>query len=192
LLATSYNPSKLEKRGFTMRWIVAGNVCQARALPVAPALAAALSAAVARHTLGPVRGCSPRHRMALKSRNEGWTCVLMAWQAIYARSYHASVAELAAAAAAAAAVAAAAATALATLGAATRRRQESIDVVAIRRLGRRHRRRRGARGPLAPRRVHPRPPGAHTRSLRSLTSGPSGHITHVRAQLEHLRDTSTG
>jgi len=34
--------------------------------------------------------------------------------------------------------------------------------------------------------------GAYTRSLQSSTWGPSGHIALVRAQLEHLRDTSTG
>jgi hypothetical protein len=34
--------------------------------------------------------------------------------------------------------------------------------------------------------------GAYTRSLQSLTSGHSGHIAHINAQLEHLRDTSTG
>ena len=37
-----------------------------------------------------------------------------------------------------------------------------------------------------------RPPGAYTSSLQSSTSGRSGHIAAVRAQLEHLRDTSTG
>jgi len=34
--------------------------------------------------------------------------------------------------------------------------------------------------------------GAYTRSLQSSTGGPSGHIAHVRAHLEHLRDTFTG
>jgi len=33
--------------------------------------------------------------------------------------------------------------------------------------------------------------GAYTRSLQSSTRGPSGHIARARAQLEHLRDTST-
>ena len=33
-------------------------------------------------------------------------------------------------------------------------------------------------------------PGAYTRSLQSSTWGPSGHIAHARAQLEHLRATS--
>jgi len=37
-----------------------------------------------------------------------------------------------------------------------------------------------------------RQPGAYTRSLQSSTGGPSGHIAHIRAQLEHLRDTSMG
>jgi len=34
--------------------------------------------------------------------------------------------------------------------------------------------------------------GAYTHSLQSSTRGPSGHIAHVRAQLEHLWATSTG
>jgi hypothetical protein len=34
--------------------------------------------------------------------------------------------------------------------------------------------------------------GAYTRSPHSSTGGPSGHTAHVRAQIEHLRDTSTG
>jgi len=33
---------------------------------------------------------------------------------------------------------------------------------------------------------------AYTRSLQTSTSGPSGHIAHITAQLEHLRTTSTG
>jgi hypothetical protein len=34
--------------------------------------------------------------------------------------------------------------------------------------------------------------GAYTRSLQSSTRKPSEHIAHIRAQLEHLRDISTG
>ena len=34
--------------------------------------------------------------------------------------------------------------------------------------------------------------GAYTRSLSAQLEDLRGHITHVRAQLEHLRDTSTG
>jgi len=39
--------------------------------------------------------------------------------------------------------------------------------------------------------VHVMQAWASTRSLQSSTRGPSGHSTHVRAQLEHRRHTST-